>query len=88
MAPPLAIEVEHILGMGVDRAVLASDRVYGGSDISNELCSRQRDKEDFEQSVKPDLMLFGQETIDSSTAHIGAQTPTAWVILFLLTLEV
>src|SRR3990170_4662225 len=33
MAPPSAIEgLEQVLGMGVDAAILVSDRIYGGAD--------------------------------------------------------
>ena len=71
MSPPSAIKgLEHVLGMGVDEAILVSDRAFAGADTlatSYVLSQALRRLGDF------DLALFGQETIDSSTAHIPAQ---------------
>ncbi|MFP3283621.1 MAG: electron transfer flavoprotein subunit beta/FixA family protein [Nitrososphaeria archaeon] len=71
MSPPSATKgLEHVLGMGVDEAVLISDRAFAGADTlaTSYVISRALGKlGDF------DLALFGQETIDSSTAHIPAQ---------------
>jgi len=76
MAPPGAVKgLEHIIGMGVDDAVLLSDRKYAGADtlatsyVIAEAIRRMRDV---------DLVVFGQETIDSSTAHVPAQV-ASWL---------
>ncbi|MGC9116875.1 MAG: electron transfer flavoprotein subunit beta/FixA family protein [Conexivisphaera sp.] len=71
MCPPSATKgLEHVLGMGVDEAILISDRAFAGADTlatSYVISSALRRLGDF------DLAMFGQETIDSSTAHIPAQ---------------
>lgn len=76
MAPMSAkAGLEFIIGMGVDRAILISDRVFAGADTlaTSYTLSRALEK------LKPfDVLIFGQETIDSSTAHIGAQT-ASWL---------
>jgi len=62
--------LEFIIGMGVDRAILISDRVFAGADTLATSYTLSRAIE----RLKPyDILIFGQETIDSSTAHIGAQ---------------
>ncbi|MCI4459489.1 MAG: electron transfer flavoprotein subunit beta/FixA family protein [Acidilobus sp.] len=80
MSPPPAVKgLEYLVGMGVDRAILLTDRVYAGADtlatsyvLANAI--RKIDRE----IGKVDLAVFGQETTDSSTAHIGAQT-ASWL---------
>ena len=80
MAPPPAVKgLEHAIGMGADRAILLSDRAFAGADtlatsyvIANGI--RKVEKE----IGKVDIAIFGQETIDSSTAHIGAQV-ASWL---------
>ncbi|MGC9209712.1 MAG: electron transfer flavoprotein subunit beta/FixA family protein [Acidilobus sp.] len=80
MSPPPAVKgLEYLVGMGVDRAILITDRVYAGADtlatsyvLANAI--RKIDKE----IGKVDLVIFGQETTDSSTAHIAAQT-ASWL---------
>jgi Electron transfer flavoprotein, beta subunit len=80
MSPPPAVKgLEYLVGMGVDRAILLTDRVYAGADtlatsyvLANAI--RKIDRE----IGKVDLAIFGQETTDSSTAHIGAQT-ASWL---------
>ncbi len=80
MSPPPAIKgLEYLIGMGVDRAILLTDRVYAGADTlatSYALANAIR-KIDAEIG-KVDLAVFGQETTDSSTAHIPAQT-ASWL---------
>jgi electron transfer flavoprotein beta subunit len=82
MAPPQAVEgLEHVLGRGVDRAVLVTDRIYAAADTlatSYVLANAVRRIAKVYGDV--DLIVFGQETIDSSTAHIGAQT-ASWLDL-------
>ena len=80
MSPPPAVKgLEYLVGMGVDRAILLTDRVYAGADtlatsyvLANAI--RKIDRE----IGKVDLAVFGQETTDSSTAHIAAQT-ASWL---------
>jgi len=78
MAPPSALTgLEFVLGMGVDRAVLVSDRAFAGADTlaTSYVLAKTAEK------LRPfDLIIFGQETIDSSTSHIGAQT-ASWLKL-------
>ena len=71
MSPPSATKgLEHVLGMGVDEAILISDRAFAGADT---LATSYVISHALERLGNFDLALFGQETIDSSTAHIPAQ---------------
>lgn len=80
MAPPPAVKgLELALGMGVDRAILITDRVFAGADtlatsyvLANAIGKIER------EYGKVDLIVFGQETIDSSTAHIPGQV-ASWL---------
>ncbi len=76
MAPPGAVKgLEHLLGMGVDDALLLSDKAFAGADTlatSYVLAQAIKRLEDV------DLIVFGQETIDSSTAHVPAQV-ASWL---------
>jgi len=80
MAPPQAVQgLEHLIGMGVDYAYLLSDRVFAGADTLATSYVLARGVRVVEEERGPvDLALFGQETIDSSTAHIGAQV-ASWL---------
>ncbi len=78
MAPPGAIKgLEHVIGMGVDKGILVSDRVFAGADT---LATSYVLAKAIERLGKVDLIVFGQETIDSSTAHIPAQV-ASWLDL-------
>ncbi len=78
MAPPAAIMgIQHVIGMGVDDGILASDRVFAGADT---LATSYVLSKVIEKIGDVDLVVFGQETIDSSTAHIGAQV-ASWLKL-------
>ncbi len=71
MAPPHAkMGLEHAIGMGADKAILISDRVFAGADT---LATSYTLAKTIEKIGRYDLIIMGQETIDSSTAHIGAQ---------------
>ncbi len=71
MSPPSAVKgLEHVLGMGVDEAILISDRAFAGADT---LATSYVLSQALRRLGSWDLALFGQETIDSSTAHIPAQ---------------
>ncbi len=77
MSPPSAIAgLEHVIGMGVDRGILVSDRVFAGADTlaTSYVLAKAIERLEY------DLIVFGQETIDSSTAHIGAQV-ASWLNL-------
>jgi len=80
MAPPAAAKgLEHVLGMGVDRAILITDRVFAGADtLATSYVLAAGIKKISEEMGPVDLAIFGQETIDSSTAHIPAQT-ASWL---------
>lgn len=72
MAPPSGIPaLESLIGMGVDKAILATDRVFAGADT---WATSYVLAETIKKYV-PDytLILAGEETIDSTTAHVGAQ---------------
>jgi electron transfer flavoprotein beta subunit len=80
MAPPGAIQgLEHVLGMGVDKAVLLTDRKFAGADTLATSYVIAKGIEKISREIGPvDLAVFGHETIDSSTAHIGAQV-ASWL---------
>lgn len=69
MAPPFARPgLERAIAMGADKAILVSDRVFAGADtwatsyvLSNTI----------KKIGSVDLVLAGEETIDSSTGHVG-----------------
>lgn len=76
MAPPAArAGLEFVLGMGVDRAILVTDKVFAGADT---LATSYTLAKVIEKLNPYDLLIFGHETIDSSTAHIGAQV-ASWL---------
>ncbi|MGC8661065.1 MAG: electron transfer flavoprotein subunit beta/FixA family protein [Nitrososphaeria archaeon] len=76
MAPPNAMKgIEFLLGMGVDDGILITDRAYGGADT---LATSYVLAETIKTLEHYDLIVTGQETLDSSTAHIGAQV-ASWL---------
>ena len=76
MAPPSATAgLEHVIGMGVDNAILLSDRVFAGADT---LATSYVLAKAIEKIGDYNLIVMGHETIDSSTAHIGAQV-ASWL---------
>ncbi|MGC8569265.1 MAG: electron transfer flavoprotein subunit beta/FixA family protein [Nitrososphaeria archaeon] len=77
MAPPSATKgIEYLLGMGIDEGILLTDRVYGGADT---LATSYVISQAIKKVVGSyDLIIAGQETLDSSTAHIGAQV-SSWL---------
>lgn len=78
MAPPSALTgLEHLVGMGIDRAILITDKVFAGADT---LATSYVLSKAIEKIGNYDLIVFGHETIDSSTAHIGAQV-ASWLRL-------
>ncbi|MDP8023864.1 MAG: electron transfer flavoprotein subunit beta/FixA family protein [Nitrososphaeria archaeon] len=77
MAPPSATKgIEYLVGMGVDEGILLTDRAYGGADtLATSYVISQAIKKVVDHY---DLIVAGQETLDSSTAHIGAQV-SSWL---------
>jgi len=70
MGPPTAKEIlEEALGMGADEAVLLCDKSFAGSDtfVTARTLAAAIAKFPF------DLILCGNETIDSGTSHVGPQ---------------
>jgi len=80
MAPPPAVQgLEHVLGMGVDKGILLTDRAFAGADTLATSYVLAKGIEKIQREIGPvDLAVFGHETIDSSTAHIGAQV-ASWL---------
>lgn len=80
MAPPPAAKgLEYLVGMGVDKAILITDRAYAGADtLATSYVLANAIKKIDKEIGKVDLVIFGQETTDSSTAHIAAQT-ASWL---------
>ncbi|MCK4444021.1 MAG: electron transfer flavoprotein subunit beta/FixA family protein [Thermoplasmata archaeon] len=69
MGPPsFSKTLEVAIGMGVDRAVLLSDRALAGSDTSPTSYALA---ETIAKFGEIDLTLCGEETSDSSTGHVG-----------------
>ncbi|MFP3297375.1 MAG: electron transfer flavoprotein subunit beta/FixA family protein [Vulcanisaeta sp.] len=79
MAPPSGKDfLESTIGMGADEAYLITDRAFAGADTlaTSHTVARsiQRLFPDF------DLIVFGEETTDSTTAHMPAQV-ASWLNL-------
>ncbi len=71
MAPPeMTPVIRQALAMGADRAILLSDRAFGGSDT---LGTAYILSEAIKAAGDFDLVLCGNETIDSGTAQVSAQ---------------
>ena len=73
MGPPNAeATLKNALALGVDQAILLSDRVFGGADTlatSNVLAAAIRKLHDEFDQVG--LVLCGKQTIDGDTAQVG-----------------
>src|SRR5512146_2386923 len=72
MGPPNAeATLRHALALGVDDAILLSDRVFGGADTlatSNVLAAAIRRLHEEEEVG---LVICGKQTIDGDTAQVG-----------------
>lgn len=78
MSPPAAKSgLEFLIGMGVDRGVLVTDRAFAAADT---FATSYVLAKAMEKLFPVDVIIFGQETIDSSTSHIGAQV-ASWLDL-------
>ena len=76
MSPPAAKSgLEFLVGMGADRGVLVTDRVFAAADTFATSLVLARA---IERLLPADVLVFGQETIDSSTSHVGAQV-SSWL---------
>ena len=76
MSPPAAKGgLEFLVGMGVDRGILVTDRAFAAADT---FATSYVLAKAVERLSPVDLVVFGQETIDSSTSHIGAQV-SSWL---------
>ncbi|MFN3803695.1 MAG: electron transfer flavoprotein subunit beta/FixA family protein [Pyrobaculum sp.] len=77
MAPPSGMSaLESFIGMGVDKAILATDRAFAGADTWATAHVLAKTIEKYMPDY--DLVVTGEETIDSTTAHIAAQT-ASWL---------
>ncbi len=77
MAPPAGKDaLESLMGMGVDEAILVSDRVYAGADTLATAYTLAKAIEKFAPDF--DVVVAGEETTDSTTAHVGAQV-ASWL---------
>jgi len=71
MGPPQAMDaMREALGMGVDRAVLLSDRSFAGADT---LATSYSLGKCIRKLGKYDLVIAGYQAIDGDTAQIGPQ---------------
>ncbi len=71
MGPPQAEEVlKECLSMGVDEAILMSDRAFGGADT---LATSHALAAGIQKLGKVDLILCGKQAIDGDTAQVGPE---------------
>ena len=70
--------LESTIGMGADEAYLLSDRAFAGADTLATSYAVARGIQRLFSSF--DLIVFGEETTDSSTAHMPAQV-ASWLSL-------
>lgn len=71
MGPPQAIDaISEALGMGVDRAVLLTDRAFAGADTWATSTALGRA---IQRLDGYDLVIAGRQAIDGDTAQIGPQ---------------
>lgn len=71
MGPPQAADVlKECLSMGVDEAVLMSDRAFGGADT---LATSHALAAGIQKLGKVDLILCGKQAIDGDTAQVGPE---------------
>ncbi len=71
MGPPMAKEMLKVtIGMGVDEAVLLSDRLLAGSDTwaTSYALAKAAEK------IGCDIILFGKQAVDGDTAQVGPST--------------
>jgi electron transfer flavoprotein beta subunit len=73
MGPPNSVlALRRCLALGVDRAVLISDRAFGGADtLATSLVLAAAVRRAAEEWGRVDLVLCGKQTIDGDTAQVG-----------------
>ena len=80
MGPPNAADIlRRGLALGADRAVLLTDRAFGGSDTlgTAEVIAAALDKFEHEAGVPYDFILFGAASLDGGTGQVGPMTAEA-----------
>ncbi len=73
MGPPNSVlTLRRCLALGVDRAVLVSDRAFGGADtLATSLVLAAAVRRAAVEWGRVDLVLCGKQTIDGDTAQVG-----------------
>ena len=72
MGPPQAVEaLKKCISMGVDRAILLSDRAFAGADTLATSYALSAGLEKIAQEDGLDLVLCGKQAIDGDTAQVG-----------------
>jgi electron transfer flavoprotein beta subunit len=72
MGPPSAISaLQDLLAKGADDAILLSDRAFAGADTYPTSLTLAWVIAMLDEQRKVDLVICGEETTDSSTAHVG-----------------
>lgn len=71
MAPPSALKgLKIAVAMGADKAILLTDRMFAGADT---LATSYTLAMAIRKIGSYDIVIFGEETIDSATGHIGPE---------------
>lgn len=71
MAPPAALKgLKMAVAMGADKAILLTDRRFAGADT---LATSYALAAAIKKVGSYDIVIFGEETIDSATGHIGPE---------------
>ena len=90
MGPPNSeATLRRCLALGADRAILVSDRAFGGADtLATSLVLAGAIRRIAAQSGEVDLVLCGKQTIDGDTAQVGPGVATrlGWSQLTLVDL--
>jgi electron transfer flavoprotein beta subunit len=73
MGPPNAVmTLKRCLGLGVDEAVLVSDRLFGGADtLATSYVLSQAVRRIEHEYGAVDVLICGKQTIDGDTAQVG-----------------
>lgn len=72
MGPPQAEEaLRKLLGFGIDRAILLSDRAFGGSDTLATTYALSCAMEKIAKEQPVDLVICGKQSIDGDTGQVG-----------------
>jgi electron transfer flavoprotein beta subunit len=73
MGPPNAVmTLRKCLALGADRAILVSDRMFGGADtLATSYVLTEAIKRIERENGRIDLIICGKQTIDGDTAQVG-----------------